>query len=86
MELEEIIREFLTEEFKEQGFHEGIRDNESLIEADIVDSLGILTIISFLEEKLIQRALQAGAVGYLLKSVNGEDLRRSIHYLGRDFP
>jgi acyl carrier protein len=51
VELEKIIREFLMEEFGDQGFHEGIRDNESLIEADVIDSLGILTIISFLEEK-----------------------------------
>lgn len=51
MDIEKIIREFLMEEFKENGFHDGIRDDESLIDADIMDSLGILTAISFLEEK-----------------------------------
>ncbi|MFN2185800.1 MAG: response regulator [Anaerolineae bacterium] len=37
-----------------------------------------IALTSFLEEKLIQRALQAGAVGYLLKSVSGEDLADAI--------
>ena len=51
MEVREQIREFLMNELKEQGFHEGIRDDESLLEAKIMDSLGILTTISFLEER-----------------------------------
>ena len=50
MEVREQIREFLMNELKEQGFHEGIGDDESLIDADIMDSLGVLTTISFLEE------------------------------------
>ena len=50
MNIEQTIREFLMEELKENGFHEGIRDDESLLEAKVMDSLGILTTISFLEE------------------------------------
>ena len=51
MDTVEIIREFLMTELKEQGYHEGIKDDECLIDAGIMDSLGILTTISFLEEK-----------------------------------
>lgn len=51
MGIKEIVREFLMAELKEQGFHEDIRDDESLLDAKIMDSLGILTTISFLEEK-----------------------------------
>jgi len=51
IDIEKTIREFLMAELKEQGFHEDIRDDESLLDAKIMDSLGILTTISFLEEK-----------------------------------
>ena len=51
MNIEQTIREFLMTELKENGFHKGIRNDEPLIEAKIMDSLGILTTISFLEEK-----------------------------------
>ena len=51
MDTVEIIREFLMTDLKEQGFHKGIQDDGSLIDAGIMDSLGILTTISFLEEK-----------------------------------
>lgn len=51
MDIRKSIREFLIEELKDNGFHEGVRDDESLIDADIMDSLSILTTISFLDEK-----------------------------------
>jgi NarL family two-component system response regulator LiaR len=45
-----------------------------------------IALTSFLEEKLIQRALNAGAVGYLLKSVNAEQLAGAIRGAARGEP
>jgi NarL family two-component system response regulator LiaR len=38
----------------------------------------VIALTSFQEEDLIQRALQAGAIGYLLKNVSAEDLSQAI--------
>jgi NarL family two-component system response regulator LiaR len=38
----------------------------------------VLALTSFREEELIHRALQAGAIGYLLKNVSAEDLAAAI--------
>lgn len=38
----------------------------------------VIALTSFQEEDLVQRALQAGAIGYLLKNVSAEDLSRAI--------
>jgi NarL family two-component system response regulator LiaR len=38
----------------------------------------VIALTSFQEEDLIERALQAGAIGYLLKNVSAEDLARAI--------
>lgn len=45
----------------------------------------VLALTSFSEEDLIQRALQAGAIGYLFKDVSAEDLAGAIRaaYAGR---
>jgi acyl carrier protein len=51
MEIKPLIREALLTELKDNGFHENIRDDESLIEAGVMDSLGILIMISILQEK-----------------------------------
>jgi len=49
--IKKTIREFLIEELRDNGFHEAVRDDESLIDAGIMDSLSILKTISFLDEK-----------------------------------
>ena len=41
-------------------------------------SVQVLALTSFTEEKLIQNALQAGAIGYLLKDVTAEELAQAI--------
>lgn len=41
-------------------------------------TLQVLALTSFQEKELVQDALQAGAIGYLLKNVSGEDLARAI--------
>jgi NarL family two-component system response regulator LiaR len=38
----------------------------------------VIALTSFQEEDLIERALQAGAIGYLLKNVSAEDLAHAI--------
>jgi NarL family two-component system response regulator LiaR len=45
----------------------------------------VLALTSFQEKALVQEALQAGAIGYLLKNVSGEDLADAIRstYAGK---
>lgn len=38
----------------------------------------VIALTSFQEKELVQDALQAGAIGYLLKNVSGEELAESI--------
>jgi NarL family two-component system response regulator LiaR len=38
----------------------------------------VIALTSFQEEDLIERALQAGAIGYLLKNVSADDLSQAI--------
>jgi NarL family two-component system response regulator LiaR len=38
----------------------------------------VIALTSFREEGLVQRALEAGAIGYLLKTVSAEELARAI--------
>ena len=51
MDTKKIIREFMIDELKDNGFREEIRDDESLTDLEIMDSLGVLITINFLEEK-----------------------------------
>ena len=39
----------------------------------------VIALTSFKEGELIKHALEAGAIGYLLKDVSAEDLARAIH-------
>jgi acyl carrier protein len=51
MDIKKTLREFLLNELRDNGFHEGIKDDESLNNSGIMDSLGILIVISFLQDK-----------------------------------
>jgi acyl carrier protein len=51
MDIKRILRSFIMEQLRDNGFHESVSDDDSLIEAGIMDSLSILTTISFLDEK-----------------------------------
>jgi len=51
MDIKRKIREFMLSEFKNVGFNENILDDESLVNADILDSLSVLKLISFLDEE-----------------------------------
>ena len=52
MNSREIITRFITNEFLDASETETIPDDLDLIESGIVDSLGILRIVAFLEEEL----------------------------------
>lgn len=41
-------------------------------------SIQVIALTSFKEESLVQNALQAGAIGYLLKDVSAEELAQAI--------
>jgi two-component system, NarL family, response regulator LiaR len=45
----------------------------------------VIALTSFKEQQMVQNALQAGAIGYLLKDVSADDLARAIRsaYVGR---
>ena len=51
MDIKKMIRDFMIEELNDAGFHENVRDDESLIDSQILDSLSILQLISFMDEK-----------------------------------
>lgn len=50
MEIKKVIREFFIQELSDNGFHEGIHDDQSLLDAGIIDSLGVLKLLAFLDE------------------------------------
>jgi len=50
MDIKKAVREFMIEELRDEGFDENFDDDESLIESFILDSLSILTLISFMDE------------------------------------
>ena len=50
-------------------------------------SVQVLALTSFQERDLIERALQAGAIGYLLKNASARDLAEAIRgaHAGRSY-
>jgi NarL family two-component system response regulator LiaR len=46
----------------------------------------VIALTSFVEEELVQRAIQAGAQGYLLKNVSASQLKRAIQDAHRGQP
>ena len=47
----DVIREFIQNEIIQQALDKPLEDNDQLVESGIVDSLGIMSLLSFLEEK-----------------------------------
>jgi len=47
----DVIREFIQNEVIQQALDKPLDDNYQLVESGIVDSLGIMSLLSFLEEK-----------------------------------
>jgi acyl carrier protein len=51
MDIREKLYNFMAEEFEDAGFHENIGDDDSLFDTNILDSLSILKLLSFLDEE-----------------------------------
>lgn len=52
METKAKIREFIQKELVNDKAYENLSDSESLIDSGIIDSLGIMKLIGFLEDNL----------------------------------
>jgi len=46
-----VIRDFITGEILQQNLKGPLGDNDQLVETGIIDSLGVMTLLGFLEEK-----------------------------------
>jgi len=51
MNTNDIVREFITKEILHGSMSTPLGDQDMLIESGIIDSLGIMTLLAFLEEK-----------------------------------
>lgn len=47
----EILKQFITEEFFPDGDANDLKEDQSLLESGIIDSLGIMKLLIFIEEK-----------------------------------
>lgn len=52
MQSREMIREFIQAELVQDSKYANLGDSDPLIESGIIDSLGMMKLIGFLEEKL----------------------------------
>ena len=50
MEFKEKLRNFILKELCQDGNIKSLQDNEHLIEKGIIDSLGIVTLLAYLDE------------------------------------
>ena len=51
MNTNEIIRDFITNEMLHGSLTAPLGDQDQLVESGIIDSLGVMTLLSFLDEK-----------------------------------
>ena len=51
MNTNDTIREFITQEILHGNMTSTLGDDDQLVESGIIDSLGIMTLLSFIEEK-----------------------------------
>jgi len=51
MNTNEVIREFITNEILHGSLTSPLGDEDQLVESGIIDSLGVMTLLSFLDEK-----------------------------------
>lgn len=50
METNDVIREFIQNEIVQHALDKPLDDNDQLVDSGIIDSLGIMSLLSFLEE------------------------------------
>ena len=51
MSTNEVIRDFIMNEILHNGLSTSLSDDDQLVESGIIDSLGVMTLLSFLDEK-----------------------------------
>ncbi len=51
MSTNDTIREFITSDILHGSLQAPLKDEDLLVESGIIDSLGIMTLLSFIEEK-----------------------------------
>ncbi|HSL42295.1 MAG TPA: acyl carrier protein [Anaerolineales bacterium] len=51
MNTNDVIRDFIQNNIVQHNLDKPLDDNDQLVESGIVDSLGIMSLLSFLEEK-----------------------------------
>ncbi len=51
MNTNDIIREFITQDILHGSLKAPLKDEDLLVESGIIDSLGIMTLLSFIEER-----------------------------------
>jgi NarL family two-component system response regulator LiaR len=55
---------------------DGVQATRQILEQN--PSIKIVILTSFLEQDMVQQALRAGAIGYILKNVSADDLAKAI--------
>ncbi len=51
MNTNDIVRDFITQDILHGSLKAPLNDQDLLVESGIIDSLGIMTLLSFIEEK-----------------------------------
>ncbi len=51
MDTKNAIRDFITHEMLRHALETPLGDDDQLVESGIIDSLGVMTLLSFLEER-----------------------------------
>jgi acyl carrier protein len=68
-DVEQQVRQFIEDNFMFREDRQSLSDSESLIEAGLIDSTGILELVAFLEETFHLRMADADIVPENLDSV-----------------
>ena len=68
-DVEQKVRQFIEDNFMFREDRQSLQDGESLIEAGLIDSTGILELVAFLEESFHLRMADADIVPENLDSI-----------------
>ena len=69
MDIEQKVRQFIEDNFMFREDRQSLSDGESLIDAGLIDSTGILELVAFLEETFHLRMADADIVPENLDSI-----------------
>ncbi len=68
--IESTIREFVAENFLFRGDLKSVSDRESLLENGLIDSMGVLELVAFLEKEFAFRVAEEDVVPENLDSIS----------------